>query len=59
MKKIIYFFIIFLTFYSTNLFAVSQIKVICDRDGEEVYLNGEFKSECDRGEPVALTCKSW
>jgi Txe/YoeB family toxin of Txe-Axe toxin-antitoxin module len=58
MKKTIGFFIIFLTFYSTNIFAVSQIKVICDKNGEEVYLNGKFKSECDKGEPVALLAKA-
>jgi hypothetical protein len=43
---------------STNLYAISQIKVICDENGENIYLNGQFKAECDSGEPVAIMAKA-
>jgi len=33
-----------LLFLSLQLFAISQIKIICDRDAEEIYLDGKFKS---------------
>ncbi len=42
----------------SNLFAASQIKVICDKDGQEIYLNGKFKAECDSGEPVPMMVKA-
>ena len=32
----------------------SLVKVICDRSGQEIYLDGEFKTTCDVGEPVRL-----
>jgi len=38
----------------TSSYAVSQVKVICDVDGESVYLDGKYKSDCDSGEPVAV-----
>jgi hypothetical protein len=47
-----------LTGISTNLYAISQIKVICDRNGEEIHINGKFKAECDSGEPVAIMAKA-
>jgi len=50
MKKILLFFLGLITFS----YAVSEIKVICDRDGESVYLDGKYKSDCDSGEPVAI-----
>ena len=42
----------------TSLYAVSQIKVICDKDSQEIYLNGEFKTECDSDEPVPMMAKA-
>ncbi len=32
----------------------AQVKVICDKDGQEIYLDGEFKTTCDSGEPVRV-----
>jgi hypothetical protein len=47
-----------LTILVTNLYAISQIKVICDKDGENIYVNGQFKAECDNGEPIAIMAKA-
>ncbi len=38
--------------------ATSEIKVICDRDGESVYLNNQFKSTCDNGDPVPMKAQA-
>ena len=38
----------------TSLQASSLLKVECDRSGEEIYLDGKFKTECDSGEIVKL-----
>jgi len=57
MKKISYkiaMSIFLLVGFSLNLQAVSQIKIICDMNGEEIYLNGKFKSSCDKDEVVRL-----
>jgi len=54
-KKI--FFIIFSFAIAVNLMAVSQIKIICDKDSENIYLNGKFKAECDKDEVVRLMVK--
>ena len=43
---------------ATTSYASSEIKVICDRDGESIYLNGQFKSTCDSGEPVSMIVKA-
>ena len=43
---------------ATTSYASSQIKVICDRDGESVYLSNQFKSTCDSGEPVSMIAKA-
>jgi len=32
----------------------AQLKIICDKDGQEIYLDGEFKTTCDAGEPVRI-----
>ncbi|WP_353662904.1 hypothetical protein [Hydrogenimonas sp. SS33] len=40
-----------------QVFAASQIKVICDRDGENIFLNGAFKSECNKDEVIRLLVK--
>ncbi len=40
-----------------NAYGASQIKIICDKDGEEVYLNKKFKTECDKDEVVRLMVK--
>lgn len=34
--------------------ALSQLKVICDRDGESIFVDGKFKTECDKNEVVRL-----
>jgi len=38
----------------TSLQASSLIKVECDVSGEEIYLDGKFKTECESGELVKL-----
>ncbi len=45
---------------NTNTYAnaTSEIKVICDRDGESVYLNNQFKSTCDNGDPVPMKAQA-
>ena len=43
---------------ATTSYASSEIKVICDRDGESVYLNNQFKTTCDSGEPVPMIAKA-
>ena len=55
-KKII--ILVLLSGFFTFSYAVSQIKVICDRDGESIYVNDEFKTECDKGEPVPIMAKT-
>ena len=50
MKKLILLLLVGFTFS----YAVSEVKVICDRNGESVYLDGKYKSDCDSGEPVAM-----
>ncbi len=49
---------VFLLFLSIGAQAVSQLKVICDRDSEDVYLDGKFKSSCDKDEPVRILVTS-
>jgi hypothetical protein len=44
MKKLSFLSIILLL--TTQLFAISKIKIICDRNQEKIYLNGKFKSDC-------------
>ena len=44
--------------FITNLLAISQLKVICDLDGSEIYVDGAFKTECDKDEPVRILVKS-
>ncbi len=34
------------------------VKVICDRDEQEIYLDEEFKTTCDTGEPVRIIVAS-
>ncbi len=43
---------------AVELMALSQVKVICDKDGEEIYLDGKFKTECDKDEVVRLMVKA-
>jgi len=40
--------------FSSNVFAVSQLKIVCDVDGEKIYVDGKFKSTCDADEPVLV-----
>ena len=54
-KKILY--SLFGLTIAVNLMAISQIKIICDKNGESVYLNGKFKAECDKDEVVRLMVK--
>ncbi len=54
-KRIVFGILIFVT--TVNLMAISQIKIICDKDDESVYLNGKFKSECNKDEVVRLMVK--
>ncbi len=37
--------------------AISLIKVICDIDGENIYLDGKFKAKCNSNEPVTIPVK--
>ncbi len=56
MKRVILSFGL-LTIFGVYLFGASVIKVICDRDGENIYLNGKFKSSCDENEILRLLVK--
>ena len=40
--------------FSSNVFAVSQLKVICDIDGGKIYVDGKFKSTCYADEPIFI-----
>lgn len=39
---------------TVHLAALSQLKIICDKDGESIYVDGKFKTECDKDEVVRL-----
>jgi len=52
-KKILLFLLT--TILVGNLYAKSQIKIKCDRDGEDIYFNGKFKTECDKNELVTIS----
>lgn len=41
----------------TFSYAVSQVKVICDKDGESVYLDGKYKADCNKREVITLFTK--
>jgi len=39
-------------------YASSKIKVTCDRNGESIYLDGKYKSDCDKEETVVIFVNS-
>ena len=51
-KKII--ILVLLSGFFTFSYAFSQIKIICDSNGEKIYLNDEFKAECNKDDVVRL-----
>jgi len=42
----------------TQLAALSQLKIICDKDNERIYINNKFKAECDQDEVIRLIVKA-
>lgn len=46
--------LIFSIFLISSLQASSLLKVVCDRDDENIYLDGKFKTECSYNEVVKL-----
>ncbi len=49
---------IFLNIALFQAYALSQIKVICDKNNESIYIDGKFKTECDKNEPVRILVKA-
>ena len=49
-KSLIFTFI----FSSINLYAISVVKIICDKDGEKIYLDGKLKTTCDKDDVIRL-----
>jgi WD40 repeat protein len=41
-----------------GFFANSQLKIICDIDGEKVYVDKEFKGTCDADDPILIIVSS-
>jgi len=57
MKKFIvswFLFIELLLVSFPNAFAASQLKIICDIDGENIYVDGKFKTTCCADDPVLI-----
>jgi len=57
MKKFVvlwFLFIELLLVSFPNAFAASQLKIICDIDGENVYVDGKFKTTCYADDPVLI-----
>jgi len=46
--------LIFSIFLLSSLQASSLLKVVCDRDNEKIYLDGKFKTECNKEELIRL-----
>ena len=46
--------LLIVTFAISKVLALSQIKVICDRDGSRIYVDGKMKAECEKDEPVRI-----
>ena len=42
----------------TFSYAISYIKVVCDRNGENIYLDGKYKSDCDKEESIKIFVSS-
>ncbi len=45
-------------FAASSSYAISVVKVICDVNGENVYIDGKFKTDCDSNEPVEILTKA-
>lgn len=45
---------VFILITSINLYAISAIKIICDKDSEKIYLDGKLKTTCDKDDVIRL-----